>query len=344
MDQDILKNIENKMTGNIEEDYKFILKEASHFQALEAFDMVSEIMKLLGKHYGEEGKKFILDKLKENVDTRKRMYLDVIEKEKQKKFAEAQEGIVKLIDTFPIKRKLNDNQMLVSFNNLIETVIYSTLYNKDKKELVRLEEPYSNYYFHLGFNLFQLQDFEEAIKMLDISLKYDPVTVDAMLLKAECYYNLGDLGSFFDTIDYALLHAYNKFHLANAYYLLTKYYVSIGDKKMSQACSLISKNYLVTTEINALTDQANKLQGEDLDYRDVNAIKGVFDSHKTQFGPSKEILGVLAKALQDEKTKSNVSLKYYYLSILFDITKDPSLQKQLEELKPEIEKIQKENK
>lgn len=344
MDQELLKNIENKMTGDIEQDYKFIIKQASHFQALEAYDMVSEVMKLLGKHYGEEGKKFILEKLKENVDTRKKMYFDVIEKEKQKKFAEAQEAVVKLIDTFPISRKLKDNQMLVSFSNLIENVIFVSLYNKERKELVRLEEPYANYYFHLGFNLYQLQDYEESIKMLDVSLKYDPVCVDAMLLKAEAFYNLGDLGSFFDTIDYALINAYNKFHLANAYYLLTRYYVSIGDKKMSQACAMLSKNYLVTDEINALSEQANKLQGEALDFSNVDAIKGVFDSHKTQFGPSKEILGVLAKALQDEKTKSNISLKYYYLSILFDITKDPSLQKQLEELKPEIEKLQKENK
>ena len=42
---DILTAIENKLTGNFEEDVKFILKEADHFRKLEAFDLVNEIMK-----------------------------------------------------------------------------------------------------------------------------------------------------------------------------------------------------------------------------------------------------------------------------------------------------------
>lgn len=337
MDQNIITNIEKQLTGDMEKDFAFVMREATHFHKLEAYDMVDAIMKLFNDRYGAEGRSFVLKKLSANLESRKKMYIDAVNLIKKNDYLKAQELIVKLIDTFPINRPLKDNQILLSFNNLFENMYYMTNYNSDKKEVVRLEEPYANYYFHLGYILFNEQDYEEALKMTEKALIYNPLQIDAILLSAECYYKQGEMELFFEAIDHALLDGYNRYQLANAYYLLARYFYSIGDKKMAQGACMLSKNYLSTENINNLQKDIDALSGEALDFHDVEAIKEVFHSHKIQFGPSAKVLATLSRGIAAEKQKDNVLVLYYLLSILFDITKDPSIKKQLDELKPKVD-------
>lgn len=339
MDQNILANIEKKLTGDMEQDFAFIMKEATHFHKLEAYDMVDAIMKLFNDRYGAEGRSFVLKKLSANLEARKKMYMDAVNLIKKADYLKAQELIVKLIDTFPINRPIKENQILLSFNNLFENLYYSVNYNKENKEIVRLEEPYANYYFHLAYILFNEQDYEEALKMIDKALIYNPLQIDAIILSAECYYAKGEMDLFFEAIDHALLDGYNRFQLANAYYLLARYFNSIGDKKMAQGACMLSKNYLVTENINNLQKQIDTLTGEALDFRDVEAIKEVFHSHKIQFGPSAKVLATLSRAITQEKQKDNTLVLYYLLSILYDITRDPSIKNQMDELKPKVDQL-----
>lgn len=337
---DILTAIEKKLTGNLEEDVKFVLKEADHFRKLEAYEMVSEIIKILEKHYGEEAKKYLFEKAQENLHKRQDMYKEAINLEKQKEYLKAQEIIVKLIDTFPIKRPLGSDVTLVSFNNLFENLYYAINYQNQKK-IYRLEEPYSNYYFHLGYILFHLGDYEGAIESLDTAISYNQVFVDAVILRGECYLKLGQTDKFLSAIDAALVDAYNKFQLANVYYLLASYYADIENKELAQACCHLSRNFVQTKELDAVYKKTLEINGPNLNTEDIEGFKKIFDDAKIQFGPSVQVLKTIVKIMNDPKTKENPVVEFYFTGLMYELTNDPKFKNKLDELKPAIENFKK---
>ena len=336
----ILEAVESKMSGDIDKDYDFLLQEATHFVKLGLPDLVTPILSLLEKKYGEDGKKFIISKAKATQEKRKQMYKEAVILEQKKEYTKAQEIIVKLIDTFPTKRNLKDNQKLVSFHNLFENAYYEMVINKGQQKLYRLEEPLTTYYFHLGYILFQLEDYEEAIKMLNIGLQYNEASVDTIILKGEAYYHLGRVDLFLDNITLALTHAYNRFHMANCYFQLARYYLSIGNKQVALACYYLSVNYVKSEQIDSLHNDILMLAGESIDPTDVKKMKEVLDLHKIQFGPSPKVLSTLKRIIEEDRTKSNPRLMKYFLSIAYDLTKDPAIK---EELNQYLEKKVEEN-
>ena len=332
---EILKALEEKLSGNMEQDFKFLIKEANHFKELGLLEISTEVIKLFEKHYGDEGKKYIVDVAKESFKKRRDMFKEVIELEKNNDFQKAQELTVKLIDTFPINRPLKENQILLSFNNLFEHIYFETHFNQTRKQVLRLEEPYSSYYFHLAYQLFYLEDYEETIKMLDVSLKYNPVQIDAVILKGESYYKLGNIEQFFNQMEIALQNAYNRFQLANCYYLLARYFNDISDKKTASTCALLSKNFVVSEQINKVIAQINELPGTNVNPNDVNELRAILDARKIQFGPSVKVLQTLKKIVSDEKTKTNPNLLKYFLSILYELSNDPAVKEQLDKINVE---------
>ena len=326
----ILEALESKMSGEIEKDYQFLLQEATHFVKLGLADLVTPILNLLEKRYGEEGKKFIIGQAKATQDKRRNMYKEAVILEQKKEYSKAQEIIVKLIDTFPTKRNISEEYKLVSFHNLFENVYYEIAINKGKYKLYKLEEPITTYYFHLGYILFQMEDYEETINMLNIGLQYNEASVDTIILKGEAYYHLGEIGQFLENITTALTHAYNRFHMANCYYQLARYYLSIGNKMVASACYYLSKNYVRSEQVDNLYNDIQLMAGESVDPKDVKQIKEVLNAHKIQFGPHPRVLSTLRRIVDDEKTKANPKLIRYFLSIVYELTRDPKVKEELD--------------
>ena len=335
--EQILKDVLNKFTGNLDEDFKIVLQEAEQYRKLARFDVMKDVIYLLEKQYGEAGKTKLITAAGDNIKRRKELYKQMIEFEKKKEYIKAQEIVVKLIDTFPLERPLQDNEVVYSFNNLFEHMYYLLNYNKDHKVVTKYEEPIANYYFHLGFNLFNLEDYEETIEVLDKSIDLNPVQVDSILLQAEAYLKLGYVNKFLDNIDRALVDASNKFQIANSYYLLAKYYCELNNKEVAYACCLLSRNFIVTKEIDNLFNEVKRMQGENLDFRDVQKLQEILKSKNIQFGPSPKVLGTLKKLLADPKTIESTAIHYYFLTIAYDLTHDFKLKDQIDELKKKLE-------
>jgi len=337
MNDEYIRAIENQFTGDIEKDFEFIVKEANHLKNLGLDDSVKQVIKLFESKYPDKAKEFLFSKAKESYEKRKNLYNEAIAFEKNQEFDKAIERIVKLIDSFPIKRNLEDNQVLKSFGTIVETLIYENYFNVDKKKIIHLEEPFANYYFHLALCTYNLDDIDKAIESLNTSLIYNEISADTYLLRAECYYKLGQLDQFFDSITKALDVAYTKHTLGHAYYLLAKYYLSIGDKKATTICAVMSQNFLKTKEANEILVQARQLPGDSVQITQAQDIKEVLDAIHIQMGPSKKVIKSLSIAIAKAKKDNNKLLKYF-LQVTYDITHDPNLKKELDEYaKKELE-------
>ncbi len=333
MDTELLLNkLEEQLTGDMKKDLEFLLKEASHFNHIGFPDMVNPILKLFEKKYGEEGKKMLVDKAKSTQSERKQLYKQVIIHEQNKEFNKAQDLIVKLIDTFPINRPQLKDKKLVSYMNLFEKVYYEIVVKPKDLEVYTLEEPLTTYYFHLAYILFNLEDYEETIKQLDKGLKYNEASVDSLILKAEAYYKLGNLDEFFKYIRIALTNGYNRFHMANCYFQLARYFKDINDKETAQICVLLSLNYIPNKQVKDLSMEINNLPGDNINPSNVKRMQEVLKGKEIQFGPSPIVMMTLKRMLNDQKIKEKKELRKYFLSIVFDLTKDPKTKEEIDKL------------
>ena len=340
MNEEYLKTLEKKLTGNIDEDFKFLLNEALHFQKLELLDVVNEIFKLFEKKYPNEGKQYLLNQAKKAAIKRKEKFDEVLKLEQQKEWEKAQELIVNLIDTFPIKKRIEDGKIFKSFLNLFENLLYEELYNKDHQKVYRLEEPYSLYYFHLAYILFNLDDLEGALDCLDTSIRYNDISPDAYFLKADIYYKLGRIDEFFNCLDMAHKHTYSKYQLINYYLHLLQYFTDIGDKKVSSICLFLLIGYGYNDMNNRLKFQKiiDELEGDDIDPQNIELMKETLEKKNIQFGPNLKVLRLLKNILNDDRIKADLKLQRYFLNIAYSLTNDSKIFKRIKE----IDKILKE--
>ena len=216
MSDQLIDAIEAKLSGNIDDDFKFILSEAFHLKKLGMTHLIKDVFLLFEKQYGEEGKKYLFAKAKETQQLRKAEYEKIFKLEKEGKFLEAQEIAVKLIDTLPEFPKKNENSVIKTFRSIIEEAYYREYIDKEHVVL-RFNEPISAYYYHIALCLARMNDFEGSIEQLDNALRYDDIASEIYTLKAHDYFNLKDVTKFEYNIKRALEYAYTKESFHNIY-------------------------------------------------------------------------------------------------------------------------------
>lgn len=333
VNNEIITFIKNNLNSDFEHDFNYLMSELIHYQKLKGGEMiVQEIIKLFRSELGEEGVKKFNETVQASFKMRIDKYNEAINCLKEKKKTEAQDILVKLIDTFPVKKSDEDLVPIYNFQNTFESVLY-TRGVEQKRHIRQVNEPIAGYYFHLAIILFDEKDYEESIKMLDYVLAYNPVYVEAFLLKSECYLNLGFNNLFFDNIKQALAYSYTRPHFAKSYFLLGRYYLDLGNKEAALSFFVVSKHYDQTPFIDIFMKKATELPGEFVRFDKPTDLLNNFNKLNIQFGPSKLIIEQLNICISESKKNSNIKLLQYFLTLMFNLTQDPNIKKELDELK-----------
>mgnify|MGYP005613248147 CR=1 FL=1 len=68
--EQILTEVLNKFSGNIDEDFKLVLGIAEQYRKASRFDIMKDVIYLLEKRYGEAGKQKLVEAAKENIKRR----------------------------------------------------------------------------------------------------------------------------------------------------------------------------------------------------------------------------------------------------------------------------------
>ena len=330
--EEIISFIRSNLNKDFEHDFNYLLKELVHYQSLpNGEQIVKNIVELIKSELGEEGikklKEIEIKGLKDRIDK----YNTGIKLLQERKITEAQEIFVNLIDTFGIK--FNDDVPTYNFQNIIESIIYTKVVNKEIQKIRQISEPIAGYYFHSALIFFQEKDFEESSKLLDTVLKYNPVYVEGMLLKAECYLKEGYSNLFLELVTDALKVSYTRTHLAKCYFLLGKYYLDLGFKELSMALLIVSKGNEQTPFIDQVIKQAANLPGGFIKFDNPDQIKEQLINNKIQFGPNPQVMIILAKITEEARNKKDIKLLKLALKIQYDLTRNESIKKELDELK-----------
>ena len=330
--EEIISFIRSNLNKDFEHDFNYLLKELVHYQSLpNGEQIVKSIVELMKTELGDAGlkklKEIELKGLKERIDK----YNTGIKLLQERKTTEAQEIFVNLIDTFGIK--FSDDVPTYNFQNIVESILYTKIVNPNVQRIRQISEPIAGYYFHSALIFFQEKDFEESSKLLDTVLKYNPVYVEGILLKAECCLKEGYSNLFLEYVTDALKVAYTRTHLAKCYFLLGKYYLDLGFKELSMALLIVSKGNEQTPFIDQVIKQAASLSGSFIKFDSPEEIKQQLINNKIQFGPNPQIMVILTKIKEEAKNKNDLKLLKLVLKIQYDLTRNEAIKKELDELK-----------
>lgn len=330
---DIIAFIKNNLNNDFDHDFNYLMSELIHYQKLRGGEqIVQEIIKLFKSELGDAGLKKFNETIQASFKARIDKFNEAITCLKEQKRREAQDILVKLIDTFPVKKTEEDLIPIFNFQNVFESILFTRVV-KPQNHIRQVNEPIAGYYFHLAIILFDEKDYEECLKMLEYVLSYNPVYIEAYLLKSECYLQLGYNNLFFDNIKEALLYSYTRVHFAKAYFLLGRYYLELGNKETALSFFVVSKHYDKTPFIDEFMRRANALPGEFKGFSNPAELLNNFNKLNIQFGPSKMIIELLNTCINDSKKNDNIKLLKYFLTLIFNITQDEKYKKELEGLK-----------
>lgn len=330
---DIIAFIKNNLNNDFDHDFNYLMSELIHYQKLRGGEaIVAEIMKLFKSELGDAGVKKFQETVQASFKARIDKFNEAVKLLKEKKKIEAQDILVKLIDTFPVKKSEEDIVPIFNFQNIFESILFTRAI-KPQNHIRQVNEPIAGYYFHLALILFEEKDYEECLKMLEYVLSYNPVYVEAYLLKSECYLQLGYNNLFFDNIKDALLYSYTRVHFAKSYFLLGRYYFELNNKESALSFFVVSKHYDQTPFIDIFIKKATELPGEFIKFNHPADLLNNFNKLNIQFGPSKLIIEQLNNCINDSKKNKNDKLLKYFLTLIFNITQDENYKRELDMLK-----------
>lgn len=182
-------------------------------------------------------------------------------------------------------------------------------------------------YYILGYINVELKEYDEALRNLNESLKWNPVDLTVLFEKAECYKAKGDLERFKAEVEktYQFI-TYNSF-LAKYYRAIGYYYVEKKVYNVANVLNSMAFDFATTEQerklaINELMFIAQQEKRE-VRKSDIEETKELCEEYNIPIGYSKRTVGLLLNEYQRLLERDGMSEQVKMLSRnLYEITQD----------------------
>lgn len=275
--KEIIESIKKKLTGNNEEDTKFVLEQMDVYR--DNKEIMDELYVVLFSLLPQN----LQDNFVSNVN--QKMFEERI-KEIQELVVDGQnERALKYLDrTIEKIEKVyeDDKNKYMTFHTPFEAYFYAIHRDKDdKKFITSAVVDFGTYYKFRGIVLNNLKRFEEAEGEFVESLKWNPMDYETIFEYAKCLFNLKKYEEFYNFNLETLKNAYTNYAIANCYHNLGLYYTTKDTKEDDKiAFSLISMSIMFDE-----TDYA---------YKDLNTLCEKY-TWKKELAGEKDITAALKK-------------------------------------------------
>lgn len=207
-----------------------------------------------------------------------------------------------------------------NFDDVIDFVLYTRL-NKPKKNMKWLDTPFTTAYFYLAYISNEEQNFDEALKMIDKTIRWSPMNLGPLFEKCETY----KMQKNWEEFKNITLSIYDKIYkasdLAHYYRNLGYYYIEMNNLNLAYA--LYSASIKFERNQNAYGEMAYINQQLNREKYDMPAEEGLnlLKDNNIPFGPKQENLNRLTEIYFSEKElikKPNIEMqlaeRIYYLT------------------------------
>jgi tetratricopeptide (TPR) repeat protein len=331
----IMEGIIQKLTGNNEEDVKFLMNECEKYKAHEySNEIITAIMRLIYDILPEDEK----DKINQITNNQniglKKVIKEINFHVSQRNFDKALEIIKSLI--IKIENSglfINDDKSeYYCFNNLLEEIIFKEAF-KPKKEILQIPENYAEIYFSYGNILFEVERYDEAKIALEKAIRYNPVKTEYLFELGELYKIKKDWNVFLRINGDCLKYAYTGKSIARCYRNLGYFYFEEEKYELAAALYFLSI-YFDKEDMVAYSelDFISKKTGLEVKPLDSQSLLKLLKDNNIQFGANNFILSIAYSIGQEaQKNNHNDTAEYYY-NIVFDLTKDNEVKELIDKL------------
>lgn len=187
-----------------------------------------------------------------------------------------------------------------NFNDVIDFVLYTRI-NKPSKNIKWIGTPFSNAYNCLAYIYNEEKNYDEALKMVEKSIKWNPMSLYPLFEKCETY-KMQNNWEEFKKITVSLYDKiYNASDLAHYYRNLGFYYIEMNDLNLAyalySAAIKFEKNKSAYSEMLYINQQLNR---DDYQMSSEEGLK-LLNDNNIQFGIKQENLNRLTEIYSNEK-------------------------------------------
>ena len=331
--RNIIDDIEAGLVDDPAEDYKYLMGEVKKLQGHELFE---EVLKgLVHKLYvtiPTEIRKGLKDDFSGGQEAFDNFDAMIIEAGEYLQAGHWQFGATILSNLIGDGIHLydTDDTECRALENEVQYLLYNKFF-KEKENVVGTPVDLATLYGLYGCALMELEHPDEARKMLEISLHYNPMNLGFFFEFAETFKIKGEIDQFEKMTREYLQYAYTSADIGRLYRNLGYSYVEKKDFKTATALLLYSLVYDPKEEqVDHELEYIAQVSGREIEKPSEEELKAVFERENIQLGASDLVVQVLYNSAYYESAfNHDLKRTEYFCKFILDITGNEDLVKEL---------------
>lgn len=330
----IMKDIENKLSGDLEKDILFVNAQAETYKNnKEVLRDCKRLLSRLLSEYENNIKSFRPTQCLEAdiMKTLDEVKLNLSKKDYSKALG-ITEDLITDIEYFGTVEENEFNEFLI-FDETFEEILYWFFF-KPQKKICQTIIPYTNVYLTYGSILIILGKYKEARMAIEKALRWNPVNFEINRAYNDTYRFENNWDKFYQlTLDIFKI-AFTPKNLAICFSNLGTFFLEKGQYPAAISCYFLSLEYddkeytFIQSQLFYISTITNKV----VEKPSWEEMKKLSKEYGFPLYPNEDILGLAyyngIKALQENKENP----AKYFLSIYFNLTQDEEVKEILENL------------
>lgn len=323
--QNIMREIYSGLIGDYYRDKAYLLKNKETYKDNKFYSSIESKINEILKDMEPVKKKVVIAETKEQkISKINFLYEGALKYFNEKIFEKAKKQMEYIFSKYKEFFKEEKESTKFSFADTVEMWLYISYY-KPNKEVYLTEIDNSDFYRTYGKILFELEDYDNALKSFKTSLKWDPVNVATLINISEVYYELKDNKSFLKYIKMALEFATSKEDLAICYRYLGNYYLENENYELSISLYSLSNDISLNRgkeEKKKLQDKMKFLEeilGSKYKAKTSSELAAILKSNKINCGPSKIVVNTLKTLIKQSSANNASEIEEYCTNKLINL-------------------------
>lgn len=328
--KELMEQIRGKLTGEYSVDMVYLEAQADKYRGTKNGKEIESAIADLAYEILPDDKRALLDKMM-YIDGKR---LDVVFHEaeellEQKKVEES----FRLTEAIYTKIRMNyretETEVYLSMRNPLEHQLYLNFYHPTKK-LVRPWFDLSRMVLLHGYNLVELKRPEEAVRVINDAIRYNPMNTHAYFELAECYKLLHDPESLLSVIKETLEIAVTPKQISQCYCNLGFYCVEVKDYDRAVCFYYESLIYADHPYVPAELHHIYTITKKKITPPTRDEVNEAFAHYQMKPGANPEVVDIITLLAKEAIEKKELSAIRFYLHMQYGLTNDPQIKEMMD--------------
>lgn len=327
---EIIEKIRNGLTGEYSVDIVYLESQADKYRPTKNGKEIESAIADLAYEIMPEDKRAILNKMM-YIDGKR---LDVVFSEAQKLIQEKKiEESFRLTEALYTKIRMNyretETEVYLSMRNTLEHQLYLYFYRPSKK-LVRPVFDLSQMVLLHGYNLLELNRPEEAARVINDAIRFNPMNTDAYFELAECYKAMREPDQLLSVIKETLEVAVTPTQISRCYCNLGFYCVEVKDYDRAVCFYYESLIYADHPFVAAELHHIHTITQKKIVPPTRDEVNAAFEHYGMKPGANQDVVDIITALAKEAVENKDLPAIRFYLHMQHGLTNDPEIKEMMD--------------